>query len=131
MISSLLSKLGLLGDDLAVGGEDSRKYIRHAGFRAEVEVGNRSYSLRDWSIGGLSFENKMDARMTAGDKINVVLKFRLPHDTVEVVEQATVIRTGVQDIAAQFTGLSPEARRQFARVVDSLHAQGFIESQVA
>src|SRR4051812_31792411 len=38
-----------------VDADARRKYIRYSGVPAEVTVGNRAYSIRDWSHGGISF----------------------------------------------------------------------------
>jgi len=129
VMSTILSFLGL--GNAALDADARRRHIRHAGIHAEVVVGNRAYSIRDWSLGGVSFETAPDARITSGDILHLVLKFRFPHDTITIQQPAQVIRTAKRGVAAQFSQLPAEARRQFERVLDSLHAQSFLESQVA
>jgi hypothetical protein len=112
-------------------GIDARKYVRYGNLHAEVTVGNQAYSVRDWGIGGVSFETAPDARLTVGDKIQLVLKFRFLHDTITVQQPAQVVRTARRGIAAVFTPLPAATRRQFDRVLDSLHTESFLESQAA
>lgn len=131
MIGSLLKKLGL-GDGSLNSGEDSRrKYIRHPAAQAEVVVADRVYSLRDWSMGGISFDTTLDARLTEGDIVQFMLRFRLPHDTISIPQQGRVVRTARRGVAAEFAPLSLDVRRKFEKVLDSLHTQSFVESQVA
>jgi len=94
-------------------------------------VGNRAYSIRDWSLGGISFETAPDASLTVGDKIQVVLKFRFLYDTITIQLPAQIVRTARRGIAAKFIPLPSVARRQFDRVLDSLHTERFLESQAA
>lgn len=111
--------------------ETRRKFMRHDGFHAEVTVGLHNYSVRDWSLGGLSFETTPDSRLTVGDRIPVILKFRFLHGTITIEQTARVVRTARRGVAAEFTALPGNVRRQFDRVLDSLHAQDFLESQAA
>jgi hypothetical protein len=108
-----------------------RRYMRHDGVLAEVTVGYYNYSIRDWSLGGISFETTPDSRLTVGDRLPLVLKFRFPHGTITIEQNAKIVRTARRGIAAEFTHLPEAVRRQFDRVVDSLHAQRFLESQAA
>jgi hypothetical protein len=110
---------------------DARKCIRYGRLRGEVMVGNQVYGIRDWGLGGVSFEPAPDARLTVGDKIQVVLKFRFLHDTIIVQQPAQIVRTARRGIAAVFAPLPAETRRQFDRVLDSLHTESFLESQAA
>jgi len=110
---------------------DARKYVRYGNIHAEVTVGNQAYSVRDWGIGGVAFETAPDARLTVGDKIQLVLKFRFLHDTITVEQPAQIVRTARRGIAAVFTPLPAATRRQFDRVLDRLHTENFLESQAA
>lgn len=135
MFNNVLNKISsVLGFGDTRWNADSstrRQHPRHTGLKAEVVVGGRAYSLHDWSIGGLSFEAAPDARLTAGDKIQVSLKFSFPHETITIQQQAHVVRAVKRGIAAKFAPLPAESRLQFERVLDSLYSQGFLESQVA
>jgi len=110
---------------------DCRKYVRYGNLRAEVTVGDRAYSVRDWGLGGVSFETAPDARLTVGDKIQLVLKFRFLTGTIVVQQPAQIVRTAKRGIAAVFAPVPAATRRQFERVLDSLHAESFLKSQAA
>ena len=131
MIGSILNKLGLGDGSLNDVGDSRRTHIRHLGLQAEVEVSNRVYSVRDWSFGGVFFETLPDSRMITGDPLNVTVRFRFPHETITITHPAKIIRSAKRGIAAEFEPLPTDVRRKFQRVLDSFHAQGFVESQVA
>ncbi|MFH1157850.1 MAG: PilZ domain-containing protein [Pseudomonadota bacterium] len=130
MMSGILSLLGLEQRVPSAIPEHRRKYVRYPGYHAEVIVGDQSYSVRDWSRGGVAFETAPDARLTTGDHIQVTLKFRLPHDTITIRQLARIVRASRHNIAAEFAPLPTVVHRQFERVLDNLHAQDFLESQV-
>jgi hypothetical protein len=129
IISKILQKLGI-GDGSSNAEEASRrKHIRHEGVQAEVVVADRAFGLKDWSMGGLCFQPPAGVPIVAGDRIQFTLRFRLPHETVQIVQTGKVVRAVKRGIAAEFLPLSPEARRKFERVLDGVHAQGFMASQ--
>ena len=111
--------------------ENVRRYARYGNIRAEVTVGDAAYSVRDWGFGGVSFETAPDARLVVGDKIQLVMKFRFLHDTITVQQPAQIVRTARRGIAAVFTPLPVATRRQFDRVLDSMHTESFLKSQAA
>ena len=131
LVRSVLSFFNLGGGSSNAETDVRRKYIRHGGFHAEVTIGSRAYRIRDWSLGGVAFETAPDASLTVGDKIQLVLKFRFLHDTITIVQPAHIVRTAKRGIAAKFAPLPVTARRQFDRVIDSLHTESFLESQAA
>ncbi len=108
-----------------------RKHIRHQGLHAEVVVGNRSYSIRDWSLGGVSFETAPDARLAVGDQLHLTLKFRFMHDTVTILQPAQIVRAARRGIAVKFAPLDKAGRRAFDRVLDGMNAESFFSSQAA
>jgi hypothetical protein len=129
VVSSILSFLHL--GSASIGVDARRRYIRYSGVPAEVTVGNRAYSIRDWSQGGISFETAPDASITVGDKVSLVLKFRLMHGTVTIQQPALVVRSAKRGIAAKFSPMSAAVRSQFDRVLDSVYAERFLASQAA
>jgi hypothetical protein len=132
MLDQILTKLGLSDGPISSEAPPTkRKYIRHPGSQAEVSVADRVYSIRDWSLGGLCFEASGENGLVVGDVVTLDLKFRLPHETVSIRQQAKVVRTAKRGIAAQFQPLPSDIRRLFDRVIDGFNAQSFIESQVA
>lgn len=133
MIDRILNALGL-GDSAFKKNLEAhmrRKYIRHPGLQAEVVVADRAYGVRDWSTGGIYFEALPDSRLTVGDKVQFMLRFRLPHETVNIVQTGRIVRSVRRGLAAEFLPLSPDTRRKFARVLDGFNAQRFLESQLA
>jgi hypothetical protein len=130
-VRNLLAFFHLSGKDWQTDADFRRKYIRHSGVRAEVMVGTRAYSLRDWSLGGVSFETEPDARLMVGDKVQLVLRFRFPHKTVTIQQQAHVVRSVRSGVAARFAPLTGAVRREFDRVLDGLHAEKFMLSQAS
>ncbi|MBI1214785.1 MAG: hypothetical protein GC185_03075 [Alphaproteobacteria bacterium] len=131
MINQILSKLGLGDSTLAQSAETRRRHVRRSGVRADVIVGGQTFGVRDWSQGGVFFDVVPDARLVVGDKVQVTMRFRLPHETIDIQQAARVIRAANRGMAAEFAPLSPEARKKFDRVIDGYHAQSFLESQVA
>lgn len=131
MFAQILNSLGLADTSFNNQGISRRKHHRHPGIHAEVNVGGRAYSVRDWSLGGVFFETPPDSRMVVGDKIAIDLKFRLPHETVTIQHSIRVVRAATRGIAAEFAPLNADIRRQFDRVIDFFNAQSFLQSQVA
>ena len=131
LMLGVLSLFNLDGANYWSTKADARKYIRYENLRGEVTVGNQIYSIHDWCLSGVSFEPAPDARLTVGDKIQLVLRFRFLHDTIIVQQPAQIVRTARRGIAAVFAPLPVETRRQFDRVLDSLHTESFLESQAA
>ena len=109
----------------------SRKHVRYPGLQAEVLVGKHTYSICDWSLDGIAFKTIPDTDLTIGEKIQTILKFHFPHDTITIIQQAHIVRTAGRGIsAAKFAPIKTGAHRQFLRVLDSQHAQKFMESQI-
>jgi len=131
MIEQILNILGIGDGAFNKAPEVRRKHVRHAGVQAEVVVGDRSYGVKDWSTGGVYFETAPDARLVVGDRVQFMLRFRLPNETINIVQAGKIVRSVRRGLAAEFTPLSPESKRKFAKVVDGFNAQRFLESQVA
>lgn len=133
MIHRLLNILGLGDGSLNGATEWRRRHVRHdirkAGVEAEVEINGRSYSIRDWSMGGLCFD--AEAAPQLGQKLDMQIRFRLPHETVTIRQNARVVRAMQRGVATEFAPLAPEMRRRFRKVLDGIHALEFVESQVA
>lgn len=131
MLKKVLKFLGLKGNDMAETQEHNRKHIRHPAFHAEAIINGQVFALRDWSMGGVFFETMPDARIAAGDTVQMTLKFRFLHGTVNVQQIAHITRTMKRGIAAEFAPFAVTTRRQMERVLDSFYTQSCIESQVA
>jgi len=133
MIHRLLNILGLGDGSLNGTAEWRRRHVRHdirkAGVEAEVEINGRSYSIRDWSMGGLCFDTEAEPQL--GQKLDMQIRFRLPHETITIRQNGRVVRAMQRGVATEFAPLAPEMRRRFRKVVDGIHALEFVESQVA
>jgi len=130
LMQSVLSFFNIDGAESKSAAE-ARKYVRYGNLRAEVSVNNEAYTVRDWGLGGVSFETAPDARITVGDKIQLVMKFKFLTGTITVQQTAQVVRSAKRGIAAVFTPLPTATRREFDRVLDSLHTESFLKSQAA
>lgn len=131
MLQKILSFFGI-GDGTLNGDiEPRRRYARHLGQDAEVVVANRVYSVKDWSYGGVSFETLLDAPVSAGESLQMTIRFRFPHETVSITQVGRVVRSAKRGMAAEFAPLSRDIRRKFDRVLDYVHTRDFLESQVA
>ncbi len=96
-------------------------------------IAGRTFPVEDWSQGGLLIgaNNNDSGQLAIGDTFSFVLKFKLPHDTVSIEHKGRVIRTSRQGIAAEFAPMTQAVKRQFGRVIDSVHTLNFSESQAA
>ena len=128
MITKLLSLLELSKDSKA---DSRRRYTRHICSSAEAMLGERIYNIRDWSMGGLCVDSALQSQLQPGDQVPVILKFRFTEDTITVRQMARIVRADTNDIAAEFVQVEPSTRRQFERVLDNIHAQSFLTSQIA
>lgn len=133
MIDRLLNILGLGDGSMNGAAEWRRRHVRHdirkTAVQAEVEINGRAYSIRDWSMGGLCFD--AEAVPNVGQKLDMQIRFRLPHETITIRQPARVVRAMKRGVATEFAPLAPEMRRRFQKVVDDIHALDFVESQVA
>jgi hypothetical protein len=130
MIQDILNKLGL-GEEMDTSLESRRHHLRRRGIHADVIVGNQTYCIRDWSLGGIFFETQPDPRLTQGDTVELTVQFRLPHETVRFENKARVVRATRRGIATAFDDMKPEARKMMQRVIDGVNAAAFADSQVA
>jgi hypothetical protein len=104
--------------------------VRYKGQNADVLIGNQQSILRNWSLGGVAFDAPHDSRLAVGDRVEFVLQFRFPHETVRVRQAGRVIRAGRLGAVTTLT-LDDDSRRQLTRVLDNQNTQDFLLSQVA
>jgi len=135
MIHQILNILGLGDGSVNGASEWRRRHVRHStrdvGVQADVEIGGRVYKIRDWSMGGLAFETLANVPVTVGSALDMDIHFRLPTETV-TIHQATgrLVRNIGRDVATEFSELTPDMRRRLEKVLDMIHTQRFLESQV-
>lgn len=135
MIHQILNILGLGDGSLNGTGEWRRRHIRHntrdIGVQAEVDIGGRRYKIRDWSMGGLCFETPANAPATVGAEVDMDIHFRLPGETITIQKAGgRMVRDLGRGMATEFNDLTPDMRRRFEKVLDMIHTQGFMESQL-
>lgn len=134
MINRILNILGLGDGSLNGASEWRRRHVRHnpkeIGVRAEVEIGGKRYAIRDWSLGGLCFETPANADVPVGAEVDMDIHFRLPHETVTIRQAGRMIRSVSRGVATEFRDLTPDMRRRFEKVLDMVHTQRFLESQL-
>ncbi len=131
MLSTLLNKLGLGDGSNNIEVDPRRKYIRFEGAHAEIELGQQSVPVRDWSQGGVFFDTTPGLDLNEGDKLVATLRFRFPHETVSVQQQIRVVRTARRGVAVEFGPQSNDDRKQFSRIIDNYNAENFLASQTA
>ena len=132
MISQFLTRFGLGDDSLNGAPRPRREPLRYPGTQTQVTVGDETFSVKDWSLGGLCFETMTVSALRAGDIVDFKLTFRLPHETIEVIQAGQVVRVGPYGVAAAFlVPLAAENQRLLRRAIDGFHTQSFLESQIA
>ena len=131
MLNALLNTLGLGDGSNNVDTDPRRKYIRFEGVPAEIELNQQSLTVRDWSPGGMFFDNAPGLELREGDKLAVTLRFRFPHETVSLQQQIRVVRTARRGVAVEFGPQSQDDRKQINRVIDNYNAENFLASQLA
>lgn len=131
IVEKILSFLNMTPGSAETPADARRRHIRHDAVHADVAVGPSSYSVRDWSLGGVSFETLPDSRLMVGDRLSFTLRFNFPHGAITIEQPGRIVRTSRRGTAAEFGPLPVAVRRQFDRVIDSLNAQNFLDSQAA
>ncbi|MBU6475619.1 MAG: hypothetical protein KGL10_06690 [Alphaproteobacteria bacterium] len=130
MLDNVLSFFGFGSG--AAGGDQRRRHVRHDGRGVRVVIGDSAYPVHDWDTSGISFQTTPENYLKAGERVHMRIEFPLPHETVCVEQEAVIFRVAHRGVsAAQFTAVTPAARRQFERVLDALHTHEFLRSQVA
>lgn len=128
MLQTLLSALrnNTSNDEIST----RRSFPRRAGDRCVSVIMGRTFPVSDWSPGGLLI-NADDRLFSAGQDIDVKLKFRLRNTILDIDHHGKVIRKGQSKVAFQFDPLTQSAQRLFQQVVDDSVAQEFANSQMS
>ncbi len=130
MLGNVLSFFGFQSGSYGQGSR--RKHIRHGGNGGRVVIGNKAYPVHDWNMSGIAFGAAREAGFYAGGRVRMLVEFSLPHETVWAELEAVIFRVAQSGLAvALFTEMPAASRRQLDRVLDALHAQEFLQSQVA
>jgi len=105
-----------------------RKYTRRDCDRCVTVINGKTYPVENWSLGGV-LVNADEREFSAQDEMNIVLKFKLREDIVDVPHDARIIRKGRNKIAFEFKPLTQQIRSNFQNVVDDYVASQFAASQ--
>ncbi len=131
MIAKLMTVFST--DDLDDGTNDAldmsrREYPRRAADKCIGLVNGQAVPILDWSQGGVRVLG--DSRtVRIGDDINVMLKFHLNDEMIDVNHRAKVVRKSAEFFAVKFAPLTNEIKNTFQQVIDSFNAEEFATSQ--
>lgn len=107
-----------------------RRYTRRKTDQCISVVNGQAFPVEDWSIGGLLIAG--DGRLFAeGKNYDIMLKFKLRDNIVEVLHRAKVVRKNRNRIGMEFAPLTTDIRNKFKMVVDDYVTQQFAGSQMA
>ena len=110
MIDRILNMLGIGDGSFNKQGTTRRKHQRHAGMLADVIVADRAYGVKDWSTGGVYFDATPETRLNVGDKVQFLLRFRLPNETVNIMQTGKIVRAVRKGLAAAAVDPPPGCR---------------------
>lgn len=81
-------------------------------------VDGKAFPVLDWSHGGVLLTG--DERLfTLGESKNIVLKFRLPDQIIDVRHTGRVVRKGRDKFALRFDPLPRAVTRQLQRIINA------------
>ena len=105
-----------------------RRYARRACDRCVGVINGKTYPVEDWSLGGLRIAG--DERLfQPGQDCEVLLKFKLRENVMDIPRKAKVVRRANHKIALEFSSLSQQTRHNFQQVVDDYVARKFADAQ--
>lgn len=127
MLQSFLSSLRASASNDPVSSR--RRYPRRAEDRCVVEIAGQTFPVENWSFGGLLI-NTDDRLFSAGQELDLVLKFKLRNKILDVPQHGRIIRKGNGKVAVQFDAMEKLMARPFQQVIDDLVAREFANSQI-
>ncbi|PZP56781.1 MAG: pilus assembly protein PilZ [Micavibrio aeruginosavorus] len=105
-----------------------REHPRRAADKCIGLVNGQALPILDWSQGGLRVLG--DSRtVSIGDEMNVMLKFHLNNEMIDVNHRAKVVRKSSDFFAVKFAPLTNEIKNTFQQIIDSFNAEEFATSQ--
>ncbi len=128
MFDKLMSKLGLQEKIANDDNPSRRRFTRRDCDKCVSMIDGKIYPVQDWSLGGVLLSGGSDDFGLEEDH-EVVLKFKLSDDMVDVPHTARVIRKGMDSVAMEFRPLTKDVRDSFQNVVDDYVATQFADSQ--
>jgi hypothetical protein len=130
MIAQLMTVLGFsdTGENNDSSDLSRRMFPRRAADKCIGLVNGQALPILDWSPGGVRVlgENRT---YNLGEHIDVMLKFHLNDQLIDVKHSGKVVRKSTDFFAVQFEPLTSEIKNTFQHVIDSFNAEEFVASQ--
>lgn len=105
-----------------------RNFPRRLTDKCVSVVNGTTLPVLDWSPGGLRVF--ADNRPVAiGDEMDVVLKFQVRDEMINITHRAHVVRKARDSFAMQFLPLTSDIRHSFNQIIDNFNADAFASSQ--
>ncbi len=105
-----------------------RRHERRACDKCVTIINGKTYPVENWSMGGVLIG--ADTRSFGIDgEAELLMKFKLRNEIVEVPQKGRVIRKGQNNVAFQFPDITGQIRKHLQNVVDDGLAEEFITSQ--
>lgn len=131
MIAKLMTVFGIndMDDETNDAFDLSRReYARRSADKCIGLVNGQAMPILDWSPGGIRILG--DTRTyNVGEEINVMLKFHLNDELIDVNHKASVVRKSSDFFAVKFAPLTNEINKTFKHIIDSFNAEEFATSQ--
>ena len=106
-----------------------RRHPRRRSDKCVSMINGRMYPVENWSVGGVLIQG--DSRPFGVDnEIDVVLKFKLRDQMIDVPHRARVIRKSKDKVAFEFLPISAQIKNKFQSVIDDYVTGQFADSQI-
>ena len=129
MIAKIMNVLGFNeGDNEDDSDLSRREYPRRSADKCIGLVNGQAMPILDWSPGGVRILGETRT-YNLGQQIDVLLKFHLNDQLIDVNHTAQVVRKSSDFFAVQFAPLTSEINKTFQHVIDSFNAEEFVASQ--
>jgi len=130
MLDKIMTALGF--SSLGSSSEDDystrRTYPRRPNDKCVSVVNGKVLPVLDWSPGGVRVF--ADTRpINVGDEMDVIMKFQIRDQLIDVPHRAHVVRKANDNFALQFLPLTADMRRTFTEIIDNFNADAFAASQ--
>jgi hypothetical protein len=129
MLGKFMTALGLSSGSSDSSDQSARRsYPRRLHDKCVSVIDGLSLPVLDWSPGGLRVF--ADTRtVTVGKEVDVVLKFQIQNEMINIRHRAHIVRKTRDNFALQFLPLPAEIRTAFTQIIDSFNANEFAASQ--
>jgi hypothetical protein len=105
-----------------------RAFPRRSADKCVGFINGKPMPILDWSPGGARvFGDTRTVRL--GQDVDVMLKFHLDNQLVDIQHRAMVVRKGSENFAVQFYPLPKDIRTSFQHIIDNFNAMDFANSQ--